>query len=138
MMATGHKATIMAFMCMIMAHAHGSQQKVTPVEKVIELLTKLEGEVQAEGKKEAAAYDKVACFAKEQADDKFYAINKSKKKIEMQKAQIKALAAEITDLHQQINDHKKEIRKLKKEQEEADKVRAEQYEKYSTKEKSLS
>merc|ERR1719443_712064 len=120
----------MAFFYMLMAHAHGTQHKVTPVEKVIELLTKLEGEVTAEGKKEAAAYDKFACFAKEQADDKFYAINKSKKKIEMQTAQIKALATEITDLNQQINAHKKEVRKLKEDQEDADKMRAEQYEKY--------
>merc|ERR1719443_2200366 len=110
----------MAFFYMLMAHAHGTQHKVTPVEKVIELLTKLEGEVQAEGKKEAAAYDKFACFAKEQADDKFYAITKSNKKIDMQKAQIKALAAEIKDLQQQISDLRKEVKDLTGKQEEAD------------------
>jgi len=137
MMATSKATMVMTFF-FLMAQAHGSRQKVTPVEKVIELLIKLEGEVQAEGKKEAAAYDKFACFAKEQADDKFYAINKSKKKIKMQQAEIKALAAEITDLHQQISDHKKEVRKLKADQEAADKIRAEQYEKYAMKEKSLS
>eukprot|EP00746_Dinoflagellata_sp_MGD_P157791 gnl/MRDRNA2_/MRDRNA2_86322_c0_seq1.p1 gnl/MRDRNA2_/MRDRNA2_86322_c0~~gnl/MRDRNA2_/MRDRNA2_86322_c0_seq1.p1 ORF type:complete len:723 (+),score=284.93 gnl/MRDRNA2_/MRDRNA2_86322_c0_seq1:60-2171(+) len=137
-MATSKATMVMAFFFLFVANAHGIQQKVTPVEKVIELLTKLEEEVTAEGKKEAAAYDKFACFAKEQADDKFYAINKSKKKIEMQQAQIKALAAEITDLNQQISDHKKEVRKLKEEQEDADTVRSEQYEKYATKERSLS
>merc|ERR1719236_116085 len=95
------------FLFFLTAQASGIEQKVTPVEKVIALLTKLEAEVQAEGKKEAAAYDKFACFAKEQADNKFYAITKSEKKIATQKAEIKKLAAEITDLHSQIDAHKK-------------------------------
>merc|ERR1719389_1004024 len=113
----------MAFFHLLMVHTNASQQKVTPVEKVIELLEKLQGEVQAEGKKEAAAYDKFACFAKEQADDKFYAITKSNKKIDMQKAQIKALAAEIKSLNAEINKLRKLKKQLLQEQEDADKVR---------------
>merc|ERR1719174_1180518 len=122
-----------ALFYLLMAHAHGNQQKVTPVEKVIELLVKLEGEVTAEGKKEAAAYDKFACFCKEQADDKFYAINKSKKKIEMQTAHIKALAGEIEALNSEISDLRKTKKELAAEQKEADGIREEEFEKYSGK-----
>jgi len=137
-MAAG-KATVMtAFFYLLMVQAYANKEKVTPVEKVIELLTKLEGEVQAEGKKEAAAYDKFACFAKEQADDKFYAITKSQKKIATQEKEIKVLAAEIADLHSQIEDHKADIATLQEEQDAADKTRNEEYELYATKERSLS
>merc|ERR1719439_272460 len=70
-------------------------KKVTPVKKVIELLKALEGQVEEEGKKEAAEYDKFACFCKEQADDKLYAIEKSE-------AKIKDLTAQINDYDAQI------------------------------------
>ena len=54
-------------------HDRGS---TTPVEQVIGLLEKLQAQIQEEGKAEAAAYDKFACFCKEQADNKQYAIEK--------------------------------------------------------------
>jgi len=138
MVATGKNMVMTAFLFLLAVQAHVTKHKVTPVEKVIELLTKLEAEVQAEGKKEAAAYDKFACFCKEQADDKLYAIEKSEKKIAMQEKQIKALASEISDLQLQIADLRKKIKKAKADQEEADKVRNEEFEKYSKKEKALS
>jgi len=71
---------------------------VTPVEKVITLLGKLQAQVEEEGKKEAANYDKYACFCKEQADNKLYAIETSKEKIAALDAKIEKLGAEITTL----------------------------------------
>mmetsp|Transcript_20625 Transcript_20625/g.71343 ORF Transcript_20625/g.71343 Transcript_20625/m.71343 type:complete len:700 (-) Transcript_20625:98-2197(-) len=82
---------------------------VTPVEKVIELLGKLQVQVEQEGKEEAAAYDKYACFCKEQVDEKLYAITKSKEKIEKLDAKIEKLGAEITSLDGEISDLGKEI-----------------------------
>ena len=70
----------------------------TPVQKVIELLDRLEAQVGKEGAKEAAEYDKFACFCKEQADDKTYAIEKSDKKVKELQAQIDMLTADITSL----------------------------------------
>eukprot|EP00428_Durinskia_dybowskii_P008343 CAMPEP_0170302440 /NCGR_PEP_ID=MMETSP0116_2-20130129/51502_1 /TAXON_ID=400756 /ORGANISM="Durinskia baltica, Strain CSIRO CS-38" /LENGTH=82 /DNA_ID=CAMNT_0010554307 /DNA_START=23 /DNA_END=267 /DNA_ORIENTATION=+ len=61
---------------------------VTPVEKVVELLENLSKKVEQEGKDEAAAYDKFACFCKEQMDDKTYQIEKSDEKIEELTAKI--------------------------------------------------
>lgn len=70
----------------------------SPVQKVITLLERLRKEIQKEGTQEAKDYDKFACFCKEQADDKLYAITKSKEKIQMLEAEIKELAAQIEEL----------------------------------------
>jgi len=89
---------------------------VTPVEKVIELLKKLSSQVEAEGKEEAAQYDKYACFCKEQADDKRHAIEKSTARIDKLDAQIQdldgdiaALNGEILELDGRIRDYEKEV-----------------------------
>merc|ERR1719171_2753756 len=78
--------------------------KVTPMEKVIGLLKDLSAKVAAEGKKEAAAYDKYACFCKEQADEKLYSIEKSDAKIADLKAEIKELDSAIAELDSEIKD----------------------------------
>jgi predicted nucleic acid-binding Zn-ribbon protein len=83
--------------------------KVTPVEKVIELLANLEKKVEAEGKEEAAQYDKYACFCKEQADEKTYAIEQSEKKIAELTAEIDELKAEINTLNGDISKLSKKI-----------------------------
>merc|ERR1712224_369246 len=70
----------------------------SPVGKVITLLERLRKEIQKEGTEEAKDYDKFACFCKEQADEKLYAITKSKEKIKMLEAQIKELDAQIKEL----------------------------------------
>lgn len=75
---------------------------VTPVQKVTELLENLAKKVEQEGKDEAAAYDKYACFCKEQADDKQYAIEKSNKTIITLSDKIQKLADEIADLDDEI------------------------------------
>jgi len=77
--------------------------KVTPIEKVTQLLKGLQEKVEAEGKKEAAAYDKMACFCKEQADEKLYSIEKSKAKIADLTASIDADGAEIASLDGDIS-----------------------------------
>merc|ERR1719262_1836091 len=97
-------------LCLLAAHVEGT--KVTPMEKVISLLKSLSAKVEADGKKEAAAYDKYACFCKEQADEKLYAIEKSTAKIASLDAQIKELDAAISELNSQISDLSKKISSL--------------------------
>jgi len=75
------------------------------MEKVIMLLKDLSGKIAVEGAKEAAQYDKFACFCKEQADEKLYSIEKSE-------AKIKDLSAEITELDSAIVQLNSEIGKL--------------------------
>merc|ERR1719387_929099 len=86
--------------------------KITPVESVINLLEKLEKQTMEEGKAEAAAYDKFACFCKEQADEKLYSITKAGQKIELLTAQIKSLTGDITNLNQEIADLNTQISDL--------------------------
>merc|ERR1719198_2756423 len=89
--------------------------KATPMEKVISLLKDLAAKVTAEGKKEAAAYDKYACFCKEQADEKLYAIEKSEAKIKTLKATIKELDTSIAALNSDISDLSKRITEIENE-----------------------
>merc|ERR1719261_39331 len=115
----------------------GLKQKVTPVEKVISLLEKLKAESMAEGKDDAAAYDKFACFCKEQADDKLYAITKSEELIKTQTAKIKLLASEIDELNAAISDLKKKKSKLEEEAKESAAARAKEHEAYAVEEKDM-
>jgi len=109
------------------------KQKVTPVEKVITLLEKLKEETAAEAQSDAKTYDEMACFCKEQADDKLYAITKSKELIKGYTAKIKQLDAEIMELNNEIADLATKIEKLQGEQKAADEEREEQFEEYSEK-----
>jgi len=86
------------------AIADAAHEKVTPVEKVIEMMKKLESDVVAEGKNEAKEYDKFACFCKEQASDKLYAIEKSRVKITELESKIEELETEISDLDGEIQE----------------------------------
>merc|ERR1719428_2621964 len=91
--------------------AHGA---ISPTESVVNLLVKLKAQTIAEGKAEAVAYDKFACFCKEQADDKLYSITKANKKIALLTAEIEELTADITKLNQDIAKTNKEIQSLEK------------------------
>jgi len=115
-------------LCGLALAAQGA--KVTPMEKVISLLKDLSSKVAAEGAKEAAQYDKFACFCKEQADEKLYSIEKSDAKIADLKAEIKALTTAIADLNSDISDLSKKISSLEREIDTKTKKRAGQREEY--------
>jgi len=129
-----------AFIVVFLAasHANAIKQKVTPVEKVITLLEKLKAETAAEAQSDAATYDKMACFCKQQADDKLYAITKSKEKIEEMKAKIELLTSEIDGLNAEIQDLKAHKEELEEEQKVADGKRADTFEAYAEEAKKLS
>lgn len=89
--------------------ANNAAFKVTPVEKVIALLTKLDAQVVADGQKEAAQYDNYACFCKEQGDQKKYMIDKSTVTIARQGEEISKLGTKIDALNQEISNINKQI-----------------------------
>jgi len=101
-----------ALVCLLVA-TQGA--KVTPMEKVITLLKDLSAKVAKEGAKEAAQYDKFACFCKEQADEKLYSIEKSRAKIADLKAEIAELDSAIAELNSEISKLSKKISSLEKE-----------------------
>jgi len=103
------------------------------MEKVITLLKDLSAKVEKEGKKDAEQYDKFACFCKEQADDKLYAIEKSTAKIADLDAQIKALTAEIAELNGDISKLSKKVSNLESDIDTRTKKREGQHAKYEAK-----
>jgi len=80
------------------------EPKATPHGKVVELLKDLIKKVEEEGKRDAAAYDKYACFCKEQADQKLYQNDTSTKKVEGLSAEIGELDADIAALAGEISE----------------------------------
>merc|ERR1719421_889577 len=75
---------------------------------------KKEAQVEEEGRTEAAQYDKFACFCKEQAREKTWAIEKSEKKIKKLEAEIEELEAEIAELTEKVAELTETIDKLEK------------------------
>merc|ERR1719502_2350925 len=94
--------------CLVGASA-GKRDGISPVESVMNLIEKLMEQTKEEGKTEAAAYDKYACFCKEQADDKLYAIEKATEKSALLTATIKELTGAITQLNTDIARMNREI-----------------------------
>merc|ERR1719235_1461016 len=109
--------------------------KVTPMEKVITLLKDLSAKVAAEGKKEAEQYDKYACFCKEQASDKLYAIEKSSAKIKKLDAVIEDLDGDINALNTDISELSKKISELEGKIADRTKIRNDDHDVYLAKAK---
>jgi len=101
----------------------GTALAVSPVQKVTELLVKLQAKVEAEGQAEAVSYDKFACFCKETANNKVYAIEQEDKAIEKLKTLIENLTVEIEKLDKVVKDGNDEIKNLTGESETAVKNR---------------
>jgi len=114
------------------------EQKVNPVEKVTHLLEKIQKEIEEEGKEEAAAYDKYACFCKEQADNKQYAIEKFAEQIEVLSAKIEAKTATKSQLDADIGELIKEIKEVNDDQTAAQGIRDTENEEYVEREGKLS
>lgn len=100
----------LAVLSLVLYQAQAAVVTTTPIARVVSLLGKLEAQIENEGKKEAAEYDKYACFCKEQVDKTLYNIEKSKEKIEVLTEDIKKLTAEIEDLDEDIKDLKATIK----------------------------
>jgi len=103
---------------------------VTPMQKVVSLLKDLSAKVKAEGAKEAAQYDKFACFCKEQADEKLYNIEKSRTKISNLNAEVDALEASIAELNSEVGDLSKRITSLHDEIQNKTSIREKQHAQY--------
>merc|ERR1719355_511580 len=100
--------------------------EVSPVEKVIELLTELKTEVEEEGKAEAKTYDTFACFCKDTTKSKSDAILAEQDNIEEFAAKMQektedsaAKAVEIAELEDLIaatTKHIEEITKMREDE----------------------
>jgi len=113
-------------------------ETVSPIQKVIELIKNLETEVTEVGAKEAAEYDKFACFCKHQDESKNTAIEKSEERIKVLEADISDYEAEISDLDSDIVKLGSRITEVEGEIETKDKARADTHKEYVEEEEDLS
>jgi chromosome segregation ATPase len=98
--------------------------------KVVTLLKNLSEKIAAEGTREAAEYDKYACFCKEQADEKQYAIDKSNEKIKYLKAEIDELQTAKAELDSDISALNNNIAELEQQIDRKTNKRARQHDEY--------
>jgi hypothetical protein len=123
----------MTFVVCLLAAALGAdtQQRVNPVEKVTALLDRIQAEIEGEGKEEAASYDKYACFCKEQADNKQYAIETFTEQIEVLTGKIENKKALRDKLNTEIADLGTEIDGVHSDQEAAQGIRDTENQEYT-------
>jgi len=84
--------------------ADSSHSRVSPVEKVVELITKLKEEVETEGKSEAETYSKFACFCQKKTKSLSKDITKNQDKLEEDSATIEEKTAENGDKKMELKD----------------------------------
>jgi len=99
--------------------AAAKKAKMAAVNKVITMLEDLSAQVLAEGEKEAAAYNKFACFCKDSTTEKSEAITKGTDDKESLIARIESLSEKRDDLDEKIESLTDEIATAEKELAEA-------------------
>merc|ERR1719238_422066 len=79
---------------------------VTPMEKVITLISDLKAQVESEGQEEASVYKEFACFCKDTTLSKSKAITDGKDSIESSSADISAKTAEKAEKETELQERK--------------------------------
>jgi len=92
-----------------------SRAEVTPVEKVITLLSDLKAQVEEEGKTEAGTYDKFACFCKDTTDEKSTDIKTNQDTIDSLSAEIVEKTADKEATQAQLKKDQKKLAKTEAE-----------------------
>lgn len=103
---------------------------VSPVEKVIQLMTNLVATLEAEAKAEAEEYNEFSCWCKNEADNKIYAVETSKKKQKALAANIEKLTNQISKLDEEVSELDSDIDTLTTDKTNAQKDRQDGHEKY--------
>jgi DNA repair exonuclease SbcCD ATPase subunit len=88
---------------------------VTPIEKVITLIEDIKTEVEEDGKAEAEAYDKFACFCKDTTMDKSKSVNKGHETIESESASIAEKTASRNEDISELQERKTKQEQMKQE-----------------------
>merc|ERR1719223_336169 len=81
---------------------HANADAVSPIERVIIMMTDLQTQVITEGKAEATTYDKFACFCKDTSNEKNTAITEAQDTIAALTGSINQLTADRESLDEDI------------------------------------
>jgi septal ring factor EnvC (AmiA/AmiB activator) len=107
-MALAVMPRVAAVAVLVLANLHDTvravDQAVSPVAKVIDLLKGLAQDVKDEGTREAATYDKFACFCKDSTKSKSSEITRGTDKIDELSASIEAKSAEKKEKQETISE----------------------------------
>merc|ERR1719380_461446 len=95
-----------------LANTGGAKAEVTPVEKVIALISELVAKLKTEGQEEAKGYEEFACFCKDKTADRSEAIEEGKGSIDELSAQIAAQTAEKEEMAAAVQKKKAELEAL--------------------------
>jgi hypothetical protein len=118
--------------------AAASEAKMAAVNKVINMMSDLQTQVLAEGEKEAASYEKFACFCKDTTSEKSAAIKKGTDEQASISANLGKLYSKRDDLDKNIKTLTKEIEELEKAMKKSTKERKETMGVYTANEADLS
>jgi len=105
----------MMLLSLLLAVTATQAQRVTPVEKVITLLSNLVTEVQVEGKTEATNYDEYACFCKSTTDEKSDSITAGRDAIDTLSAAIAEDTATKAEKTKELGERKTKHEELQTE-----------------------
>merc|ERR1719487_2954232 len=94
------------------ASASSVGQGVTPVEKVISLLTGMADKLKEESSAEAATYDTFACYCKDTTAEKSESIKSGQDSIDLLSAEIAEKTATKADKETELADNKVKLEKL--------------------------
>merc|ERR1719453_67230 len=97
--------------------------EANPIRKVVTLLQDMQKEIEAEGEKEAAAFDKFMCYCDGSTGDMSTGAQDAAQKIEELQSKLEALKAEKTQLEQELAQHKADRKQAKDDQQKAQSLR---------------
>jgi hypothetical protein len=102
------------------ACSHANAEAVSPIERVIIMMTDLQTQVITEGKAEATTYDKFACFCKDTSNEKNTAITEAQDTIAALTGSINQLTADREGLDEDIAELNENLEANAKSKKEAD------------------
>jgi hypothetical protein len=108
-MATGLLALLLCGAVQAHAVRLTAKNTLTPVQKVVQMVQELQNKVSAEGKAEAATYDKFACFCKSKTDEKTKSIAAGEQAVDDATTEINTLNADRDQLDEDIQTSTTEI-----------------------------
>jgi DNA repair exonuclease SbcCD ATPase subunit len=99
---------------LVLCVAGAVANQVTPIEKVVTMLSDIQLQIITEGKAEAITYDKFACFCKDMTAEKTEAVTEGEDYVDEYTAAIGQLTADRDEADDQINELTSKISKLDK------------------------
>jgi len=114
--------------CMIGAMA--VQQQANPMRKIVTLLQDMQKEIETDGAKEQAAYDKFMCYCDGNSGSMASSAGESKQMVETLSSKVDSLKAEKARMDQELSGHQASRSAAKQDMKKAENLRNKEHEEY--------